>query len=670
MDRVISLSTILQQDKMAQPALLLMDPELANTKDKVPLAQDAGPYFDSNSNSNSRSRSLASSATLRPSSLPTTASSQNIECAFGSYAKDVTSGDSEDQDYTTGESEETIIQQQPYLPLQHHKQKASLPNNTDENRQPRDKVRRPEPNPNSPSSTSAIHRTRTRSAPASTKTSLAGDETRPRKTRSRTVPDTSSATAGLAFGDSAATPTTPPSGWERRRSSVARLVIEKARSVKKMLFTDRRKSTEPNSPVIKEGRKVEEGWDRDRDRRGLSLDLPLHVSQDKSELEYIRRKNVDAMLGRNSDVTGIDYVEDEQSTWTEYTGTFSGTSRENSNRPTMTSNNGSPISASGATGIALYRSLLAQSVRVPLPARFSNNGEGDGENGFGKINPLKHLVRKKFRQNTHHTSPRLIVPALKTGYAAEELLNAAGTGNATALTQIHDFLDTLLEQKVAARKACTQPPPRPTSALKARLRAYPGAQRVVDMRPLPLEKLSGNRHVPSLAVATHAPFLRFKKVQSPYLSRVLSQKVKQKQKRNNWMDELAAEVEMGYLEGEWEDNVLEAVMGEGRWRESEELEREGWGDEDGWEQEPTRSKILVYKEIGREYKRAKDLADRMLSVVEKERELWEQERRDRKQAKRVAKGFERGDTERKVKGNGNQKAEKKLEDWKKEVEAW
>ncbi|KAL5315490.1 hypothetical protein ACEPPN_016358 [Leptodophora sp. 'Broadleaf-Isolate-01'] len=251
---------------------------------------------------------------------------------------------------------------------------------------------------------------------------------------------------------------------------------------------------------------------------------------------------------------------------------------------------------------------------------------------------------------------------------AEDLLYAAGTGDASALKKIHDFLDSLLKQKVAACKACTQPPPRPTFALKARLRAYPGAQKVADMRPLPLEKLSGNRHVPSLAIATHAPFLRFKKEQSPYLSRVLSQKVKQRQKRNNWMDELATEVEMGVWEGEWEDNVLEAVMGEGRWRESEELEREGWGDEDGWEREPARSKVLVYKDMGREYKRAKELADRLVGVVEKEKELWEQERRDRKEAKRVAKGFENGDTERKVKGTG--KSEKKVEDWKKEVEAW
>ncbi|KAH7323661.1 hypothetical protein BKA65DRAFT_481467 [Rhexocercosporidium sp. MPI-PUGE-AT-0058] len=241
---------------------------------------------------------------------------------------------------------------------------------------------------------------------------------------------------------------------------------------------------------------------------------------------------------------------------------------------------------------------------------------------------------------------------------AEELLYTAITGNVNALTQIHNMLDTLHKQTLAARKACTQPPPRPTAALKTRLRAYPGAQKVVDMRPLPLEKLTGKRHVPSLAIATHAPFLRFKKEQSPYLSRVLSQKAKQKQKRNNWMDELATEVEMGVWEGEWEDHVLEAVEGEGRWGESEALEGEGWG---------------MRRRGGRgrrrgEYKRAGELADRLSEIVKKERELWEKERRERKEAKRVAKGFVRGSAERKVEGNG--KSEKKVEDWKKEVEAW
>ncbi|PVH83191.1 hypothetical protein DL98DRAFT_570016 [Cadophora sp. DSE1049] len=330
--------------------------------------------------------------------------------------------------------------------------------------------------------------------------------------------------------------------------------------------------------------------------------------------------------------------------------------------------------------IALYRSLLEQSIRVPLPAKLSSDVvAGDKIGGFGKVNPIKHFIQKKFRQNAHHASPRLIVSALKAGYAAEELLHAASTGNAAALTQVHDLLDTLHQEKVAARKACTQPPSRPTAAVKARLRAYPNAPKAADARPLPLSKLSGNRHVPTLTVATYLPFIRFKKEQSPYLSRVLNQKIRQKQKRGDWMDEMEGNAEIGVWEGEWEENVLEAEEEEGKWEIVERLEKEGWGEEGedgdcignvgkGWESEPARIRKVISKDMRKEFKRAGNLADKLVAVVEKEKELWEQERRERKLAKREAKRFEKGDGQRKMKAGG--KGEKKLEDWEKEVEAW
>jgi len=70
----------------------------------------------------------------------------------------------------------------------------------------------------------------------------------------------------------------------------------------------------------------------------------------------------------------------------------------------------------------------------------------------------------------------------------------------------------------------------------------------------------------------------------------------------------------------------------------------------------------------REFKRAGNLADKLVGVVAKERELWEWERRERRAAKREAKRFEKGDAERRK--NTSEKGEKKLEDWEKEVEAW
>ncbi|KAL2062830.1 hypothetical protein VTL71DRAFT_5902 [Oculimacula yallundae] len=309
--------------------------------------------------------------------------------------------------------------------------------------------------------------------------------------------------------------------------------------------------------------------------------------------------------------------------------------------------------------IALYRSLIAQSVRVPLPDEFTRYK--NGENAFGKINPLKHFIRKKFRQNTHHATPRLIVPALKAGYAAEELLYSAITGSTTSLSQIHALLRTLRLQKLSAREQCTQPVPRPTAALKARLRAYPGAEKVVDKRPLPLSELSANRHVPSLTIATFLPFLRFKKEQSPYLSRVLSQKTALKQKRTNWIDELETQVEMGNMEAEWEDIVLENVERKGGWEESERLEEGGWGSEDeSWAVEADKSKMYVFKNIGKEFKNAKRLADRLVGVVKQEKDLWEWEREQRREGKRKAKGIVRKDKSVERKG----KSEEAYRSWK------
>ena len=253
---------------------------------------------------------------------------------------------------------------------------------------------------------------------------------------------------------------------------------------------------------------------------------------------------------------------------------------------------------------------------------------------------------------------------------AEELLHAASTSNTTAITQVHDLLDTLHQQKLAAQKACTQPPPRPSAAKKARLRAYPNAPKAADIRPLPLSKLSGNRHVPTLTVATYLPFIRFKKEQSPYLSRVLNQKIRQKQKRLDWMDSMEGNAEIAAWEGEWEENVLEAAEEEGKWEVVERLERQGWGEDregdgngntgKGWESEPVRIGRVISRDMRREFKRAGNLADKLVGVVAKERELWEWERRERRAAKREAKRFEKGDAERRK--NTSEKGEKKLED--------
>lgn len=144
------------------------------------------------------------------------------------------------------------------------------------------------------------------------------------------------------------------------------------------------------------------------------------------------------------------------------------------------------------------------------------------------------------------------------------------------------------------------------------------------------------------------------------------------------MDEMEGNTEMGVWEGEWEENILEAAEQEGKWDVKDRLEKEGWGEhgggngngnvEKGWEHEPARMGRFISKDMRKEFNRAGLLADKLVGVVEKEKELWERERRERRVAKREAKRFEKGDGARKSKTKSM--GEKKLEDWEKEVEAW
>ncbi len=68
------------------------------------------------------------------------------------------------------------------------------------------------------------------------------------------------------------------------------LAIHKARSVRKK-FQEKRGSRELDLSVFEESDNQQEDPDTCIRGRSFSLDLPLHISQDKSEIEYIRRKN-------------------------------------------------------------------------------------------------------------------------------------------------------------------------------------------------------------------------------------------------------------------------------------------------------------------------------------------------------------------------------------------
>lgn len=101
---------------------------------------------------------------------------------------------------------------------------------------------------------------------------------------------------------------------------------------------------------------------------------------------------------------------------------------------------------------------------------------------------------------------------------------------------------------------------------------YPGAKPVFEARPRLL--LPGRRQIPKLVSASGIPFLRFKKPQSPFLGRVIRDKLEQ---RINYFTQLRAVGELSdvaALEDLW-DKVLyrthglpaDLMVGEMTWKE-------------------------------------------------------------------------------------------------------
>ncbi|KAH6678679.1 hypothetical protein B0J14DRAFT_697650, partial [Halenospora varia] len=177
---------------------------------------------------------------------------------------------------------------------------------------------------------------------------------------------------------------------------------------------------------------------------------------------------------------------------------------------------------------ALYRALLRPCPHIPLPPDLPTRGS---------INPIKHLVRKRFRQYVYTTSEKMVVKALSVGYAVENLLRDAANGNEKALSQTHSLLKSLHEQYLHAKSSTPLPLPNPI-ARPPRPIPFPGAPKIIDIRPLPQSALGGKgrRLIPKFVTTGSSQndgiaFIRFKRPQSAYLSRVVRQKMEAKERR-------------------------------------------------------------------------------------------------------------------------------------------
>ena len=156
-----------------------------------------------------------------------------------------------------------------------------------------------------------------------------------------------------------------------------------------------------------------------------------------------------------------------------------------------------------------------------------------------------------------------------------------------------------------AKAARADKPPKIQSA------PYPGAARTLDR---PYQNLSGRRHVPTLVDANRVPFLRIKKPQPPFLSRIIQATVKARNHRILKGEKLAKELSFAQDEEEWDRNLYELAD-----LDSKNLLEPRW-------QHETKQAVddNNQRRIGAIQRRA-DVSAEMYAIIEKEKALAQEE---------------------------------------------
>jgi hypothetical protein len=169
---------------------------------------------------------------------------------------------------------------------------------------------------------------------------------------------------------------------------------------------------------------------------------------------------------------------------------------------------------------------------------------------------------------------------------------------------------------------------------------------VLGTRPLPQEKLKEGkrRRIPVLTKATLVPFLRFKKPQSPFLSRVLRDKIRGKQRRFDRMGEVGERGLLGEREEEWEGIVGKQFSGRHErvergerdwaevWNEGKVVEggKNGKTEEERWGAREKAHKNEIMGSVIRDARTSRLIGDRMLEIVDREKELRAKEDKERR----------------------------------------
>lgn len=298
-----------------------------------------------------------------------------------------------------------------------------------------------------------------------------------------------------------------------------------------------------------------------------------------------------------------------------------------------------------APGFALYRALLRQIPRIPLPSELTSRSDW--------INPITYLIQNGFRRNKDDTSPRLVTSALQSGYRFLTLLNRAQDTSSASHAEVISFLRERQKAFPPPRAPQVVAPPKPRPPPLLTRVSEPGQPPVykATVRPLPLSQLSGGtRKVPVFEDAQGVPTLRLGKPESHSHANFLKNKSRRRQLRITAFQSLWEERRHDALEEDaWEATLQELAVREG-------VELSDEVDENGTAKEGTSRQSLAQKsqvgsyqgavrEFGYDYLSAKlraemiDMQARataLLDLRDEEQRLAVLEREEKKQRKRAA----------------------------------
>ncbi|KAL9120926.1 MAG: hypothetical protein Q9187_002516 [Circinaria calcarea] len=263
-----------------------------------------------------------------------------------------------------------------------------------------------------------------------------------------------------------------------------------------------------------------------------------------------------------------------------------------------------------AACISLYRALLRQGPKLHLDSR--------------QLFSFNHIVRENFSKHVKICSPRDIRNALGLGY---ETLKALVSSNGAQLSRLSCALTHFQELRSSNTPSAAAPQ---TSAIVKKkvphqliIKARPNTPSVLSR---PFLSLSGPRHVPKLVSANGIPFLRFKKPQSPYLSRIIRDKVKQHSRRFDHLYDLEHQIVLAKDEDHW-DKILDETCG---------LRRETENGDDvrftSWATVVQHARAIVSWKLREETLNNAETARKMYSIIEQEKTLAAREQDQGKKA--------------------------------------